>query len=74
MSLNEMVESLVPQKPFLVRGELAELLDMQVQTLANLATDRKGPSFVRLGRSVRYPRPAVIAWLMQNAAAIPTQL
>lgn len=41
-------------KAFLNRREAAELLGIKEQTLASWAHCRRGPAFIKVGRSVRY--------------------
>ena len=48
-------------------GELAELLGCSVRTLQGWRWRGGGPSFVRVGRSVRYDQGEVRAWLGTQA-------
>lgn len=51
------------------RPQVAEYTQTSVPTLARWAGESKGPSFVRLGSSVRYRREDVLAWLDSLAEA-----
>jgi excisionase family DNA binding protein len=66
---DESLDQVVPAKPMLTRNELAEVLSCPAHTLAVMAMQKKGPEFIKLGRSVRYPRPAVLAWMKANTRA-----
>lgn len=48
--------------PWLTRAELAERLQLPVSTLAQWASQRKGPKYGKFGRHVRYRLSDVIAW------------
>ncbi|MEV8239452.1 helix-turn-helix domain-containing protein [Microbacterium testaceum] len=50
------------------RRQLKEVTQISEQTFARWATEGKGPKFIKLGGSVRYPRSEVLAWLQ----SIPT--
>ena len=67
MSATQLIESLVPDQPLLTREEVADLARMKIESLAVMASRRTGPAFIKLGRAVRYPRPAVVAWLAGRA-------
>lgn len=43
--------------------EVAELLRISRQTLSKWRAEEKGPPFIRVGGSIRYPREAVQKWL-----------
>ena len=54
---------------YLTRAELARELRVKGQTLAAMACRGEGPAYVKVGRSVRYRRADVEAWIagrMQN--------
>lgn len=56
----------VPQAtaPDLIRDhEASRMLDMSTKTLANQRSRGEGPPFVRLGRTIRYSRKALEAWI-----------
>jgi predicted DNA-binding transcriptional regulator AlpA len=47
--------------------EVAELLQLKRQTLANRRSLGHGPPYIKLGRGrIRYSRKAIMAWLEQN--------
>jgi len=50
----------------LTTRDVAEKLDLSEQTLWDMRRKGKGPSFFRLGRSVRYSEDAVETWLKQR--------
>lgn len=65
---NALLEQMLPKdKDTFRRGELAEILSVPVHTLAMMAMQRRGPSFIKVGSAVRYPRAAVLDWLKQNS-------
>lgn len=68
MNVSQFIETCVPSKPMLTREEVAGVLGVPRLTLAHWACQKKGPSYLKLGRIVRYPRAAVVAWLMDQAA------
>lgn len=47
----------------LSRREVAELLGVPVSTVANWASEAKGPRFLKVGRHARYRLVDVEAWL-----------
>lgn len=47
---------------WMTRSELAERLRMPVATLAQWATQKKGPRYAKFGRHARYRLSDVIAW------------
>jgi excisionase family DNA binding protein len=47
----------------ITRRQLAEYLGMTEPALSMMVGRRQGPKFIRLGRSIRYRREDVIAWL-----------
>ncbi len=46
--------------------EAAKFLHLRPQTLACWRLYGKGPSFIRIGRLVRYDRRVLEAWLQEN--------
>ena len=50
----------------LTRAEVAELLGVPPQTLAEWAVKRRGPIYHRIGKHARYEEVAVLAWLETN--------
>ncbi len=52
-----------PAERLLTRPEAAELLRVKVQTLAVWACEGRGPAYIKVGRSVRYRREVLEAWL-----------
>lgn len=51
----------------LTAKQVAERLQLSIWTLRNWRRDRKGPKYLRLGRSVRYRLEDIIAW--ENTSA-----
>jgi len=47
----------------ITRRQLAEYLGMTEPALSMMVNRRQGPKFIRLGRSIRYRREDVLAWL-----------
>ena len=50
----------------LTERQAAELLTVSSRTLQSWRSDGLGPPFVRVGRSVRYPRKELLDWLADN--------
>lgn len=67
----EIADSL-PDRPFLTAAEYAEAIGVPEQSLANQRLRRVGPPFVRLQRSVRYPRGPLIKYLAERAVTTST--
>lgn len=58
------------ERIYLLRAEVAARLKVDKKTLANWATQRKGPPISRLGgRLVRYELNALLAWESGEKAA-----
>jgi excisionase family DNA binding protein len=55
------------------RKQLAAYLGMTEPALSQMASRGQGPRFIRFGRSVRYRREDVLAWL-ESRVVDPTQL
>lgn len=53
--------------PLLTPDEVAELLGIPTGTLANWRYQRLGPTYLRVGRHVRYRRADVETWLDHQA-------
>jgi hypothetical protein len=47
---------------WMTRGELSARVKVPVQTLAQWASQGKGPRYARFGRHVRYAIADVVAW------------
>jgi predicted DNA-binding transcriptional regulator AlpA len=47
--------------------EAAKFLRIGSRTLWSLRKSRKGPRYVRIGKSIRYPRHLLIEWLTDRA-------
>lgn len=58
-----MFELLEKRKAYLTEKELAELLNICVQTLRNWRFQGCGPEYAKFGASVRYAPPAVLEYL-----------
>lgn len=52
------------------RQEAAAYMRVSVPTLARWAMENEGPPFVRLGRSVRYPRAGLLKWVESRGGAV----
>jgi hypothetical protein len=67
---NAMKGEVMECDPYLTRAEAALLMRISARTLGNLATQRKGPPYVRTsavrGRAL-YRKSAVVAFLESNA-------
>ena len=50
----------------ITRKQLAEYLGVTEPALSQMVTRRQGPRFIRLGRSIRYRREDVFAWLQER--------
>lgn len=46
--------------------ELADLLDVKVQTLASWRSEERGPDYVKLGKSIFYRKADVLEWVNSN--------
>lgn len=55
-----------PPREFLTSRQLAELLGISESTAILWRMQGKGPAFIKVGRSVRYDRADVDAWLASN--------
>ncbi len=47
----------------LTPDETAKILRQKVQTLAAWRSDGRGPSYMKLGRAVLYPRSEITNWM-----------
>lgn len=47
-------------------AQVGELVGKPTTTLAQWRWQGIGPAYVKIGRSIRYPRADVIAWLEKN--------
>jgi excisionase family DNA binding protein len=54
---------------YLTTREAAALLGVSVRTLEALRAEGRGPSFVRCGRAVRYPRAAIASAVQSPSSA-----
>jgi excisionase family DNA binding protein len=50
----------------LTERQAAELLTVSSRTLQSWRSDGLGPSFIRVGRSVRYPHKGLLEYLAEN--------
>src|ERR1700682_4182378 len=57
------VVSITLRETLLSPEELAQNLDLSPATLATWRCQRKGPSFLRIGRKIWYPKEHVKSWL-----------
>jgi excisionase family DNA binding protein len=48
---------------FVSRQEAAELLGVTPQALSQMSVRGEGPKYVKVGRSVRYRRADLLAWI-----------
>jgi predicted DNA-binding transcriptional regulator AlpA len=58
---------------FLSTKQVAELTGLEPATLHNWRWARKGPVFVKLGRTVRYPKADLVAWIELHKQSPNTQ-
>jgi len=49
---------------FLSPGDLGDLLGVSRMTILRMRRDGGGPPFIRVGRSVRYAKSSVDAWIV----------
>jgi excisionase family DNA binding protein len=56
----------VPDDVLMTTAETAELLRVHVDTLRRWRLSGYGPAYVRIGRTYRYWRSEVMAWLDEN--------
>jgi predicted DNA-binding transcriptional regulator AlpA len=59
------------QSVFLTEKQAARLLSMSHRTLQAWRRIGGGPSFIKLGRAVRYRRRDLIAWIDANTIGAP---
>ena len=50
----------------LTERQTAELLNISTRTLQAWRSDSVGPPFIRVGRTIRYRRGALVAWMEAN--------
>ncbi len=50
----------------ITESEVAKILSMSVQSLRNWRCQRKGPPYLKIGRSVRYPVEDLNRYLQQK--------
>jgi predicted DNA-binding transcriptional regulator AlpA len=58
------------EKRLLGEGEAAKFLGLGVQTLRNRRSLRQGPSYIKIGASVRYSIEDLEAYVAQHRIAI----
>lgn len=58
---------------FLTTAELAESLQVTERTIINMRSEGTGPSFVVIGRSIRYPPRSVQEWLDSRKQGAPSR-
>ena len=63
---------LSPSVSYLTSQRLADRLGIAEQTLRNWRVAGYGPSFVKVGRLVRYPLDGVLAWEAQRTVTSTT--
>jgi excisionase family DNA binding protein len=51
---------------FLTQSQVAELLRLPVRTVESWRLTRSGPSWVKLGRHVRYEQSDLLAWVERH--------
>lgn len=66
MPVADLPASLESLPPLLSEDQLVALGIGAGQTLQNWRAKRIGPPFTKCGRSVRYPKDKLIAWLESN--------
>lgn len=54
----------------LSQEELASILDIGVETLAEWRRLKKGPDFVRTGKGVMYRQDDVLTWMKRNVVPV----
>ena len=66
LKVSDMKHTVDPSTTFVTRKKAAQVLDMSPQHLANLASEKRGPRFSKLGDDqqsrTRYRLADVIAW------------
>lgn len=50
--------------------ELAHFLNLSHRTLENMRLKEKGPSYVRIGRAIRYREHEVLLWIEQGSVGL----
>jgi hypothetical protein len=59
------------EQAWLTRAELAARIKVPVATLAQWATQGRGPRYAKFGRHVRYALADCITWEQEQYAAAP---
>ena len=67
--MNDMVEGI-----WLTPEQAATQLSLSARTLANWRAECRGPTFVRLGRRVRYPRTEIERFVAEATVHIRSEL
>lgn len=65
--------TLVDRDGFLDERQVASLICHSVRTIQKWRVSGQGPDFFKLGRSVRYRRSEVIAWVEERRRAHTSQ-
>ncbi|BBO88184.1 helix-turn-helix domain-containing protein [Desulfosarcina ovata] len=65
-----MFERLQQRQTYLLEKELAEILNVHVQTLRNWRFQGRGPAYAKFGSSVRYDPQAVLAYLQASTVSV----
>lgn len=68
------VTDLRTQIGLLTQEDVAALCDVTPHTLAMWRSEKKGPSFVKLGRSIFYRRPDVETWVASSVVATVSEV
>ena len=58
---------------YLSRRQIEKIYGISSKWLANLAYEKKGPGYIKLGKKVLYPAAEFEEWLERNATRIQTQ-
>lgn len=51
---------------YLTEGQTGQALDVQIPTLRNWRSQGKGPDYIKIGRTVKYPIDGIQAFLKAN--------
>ncbi|MBS4084027.1 MAG: helix-turn-helix domain-containing protein [Rhizobiales bacterium] len=63
-------QALQEPEALLLEIQAAKLLNLSVKTLQAWRNRKRGPTFIRAGRAVRYRRSDILQWVEANAVSV----
>ena len=67
----ETPHNLPPNKPYFSPKEVARIFDVPIRTWQGIEARGEGPRRIKIGRSVRYARSDLEAWIKQQSQRSP---